>query len=488
MFRYLFPIVAMALAFPAAAADRPNVLFIAVDDLNDWVGPLGGHPQAKTPNFDRLAARGVTFANAHCQAPLCNSSRASILTGLRPSTTGVYALNPWFRTNPKFADHVTLPQHFATNGYRTLTTGKIFHDAYPPPAGRKDGTEFTVWGHHGGFRPRPEKKFVSTPDKNPLMDWGPFPANDEECFDYDVANWAIEQLRQPPKEPFFLSVGFRHPHVPCYAPQKWFDLYPSETLQLPAIRENDRDDTPRFSWYLHWKLPEPRLSFLKQSNEWRPLVRAYLASISYVDDQIGRVLDALNAAKLTDKTIIVLWSDHGWHLGEKAVTGKNTLWEESTRVPLIITGPGVAGRGKCRLPAELLDVYPTLADLCGLPAPTNVEGISLRPQLADPKAARERPAITTHGPNNHSVRTEHWRYIRYANGAEELYDHRKDPYEWTNLADQSEHAATKRNLARWLPNINAEPVAGSKTRLLTFDGTTPVWEGVPIGPNDSIPE
>jgi choline-sulfatase len=462
---------------------QPNVLFIAVDDLNDWVGPLGGHPQVKTPNMDRLAKRGTVFLNAHCQAPLCNPSRTSVLTGLRPSTTGVYALNPWFRDSPALKGVVTLPQYFMRHGYKVMTTGKIFHDAYPPKEGRVDGTEFSVWGLHGGFAPRPKEKLVNTPDKSVLVDWGVFPERDQDCFDYDVASYAVGQLQSAPtNQPFFLCVGFRHPHVPCYAPQKWFDLYPEDKLAMPPVKENDREDTPPFSWYLHWKLPEPRLSVLRKDNQWRSLVRAYLASVSFTDSQVGRVLDALNAAGLADKTIVVLWSDHGWHLGEKGITGKNSLWERSTHVPLIFAGPGIAKAARCGGSVELLDLYPTLIELCGLPAKQALEGQSLVPQLKNAQAPRGQPAITTHGQNNHAVRTERWRYIRYADGAEELYDRRSDPNEWTNLASDPKHAQTKRELAAWLPQTNAAPLPNAFTRLVEIRDGKVYWEGQAVDP------
>ena len=481
--------VLLLVAAAGRAAEKPNVLFIAIDDLNDWVGPLGGHPQVKTPNMDRLAARGTTFTNAHCQSPLCNPSRTSILTGLRPTTTGVYALAPWFRTSEKFKDHPTIFQWFRRNGYTTLTGGKIFHDAYPPKLDRKDnGPEVDVWGVHGGFTPRPKMKFVTTPSNIPLMDWGPFPEKDEECYDHDVATWAVNQLKQPPKGSFFLAVGFRHPHVPCYAPAKWFDLYSQDGLVMPDVQATDRDDLPRFASYLHWRLPEPRLKWLEENKQWKPLVRAYLASVSYVDAQVGRVLEALAASGLERNTVVVLCSDHGWHLGEKGITGKNTLWERSTRVPLIFAGPGVAAAAKCGRPAELLDVYPTLLDLCGLPANKSTEGMSLVPQLKDARAARDRPAVTTHNPGNHAVRTEKWRYIRYADGSEELYDTVKDPHEWTNLAADPAHAALKQELAQWLPAGSAPPLPGSIGRILTYENGVAVWEGKPIGKDEPFPD
>ncbi|MFN0122847.1 MAG: sulfatase [Blastocatellia bacterium] len=462
---------------------QPNVLFIALDDLNDWVGPLGGHPQVKTPHLDRLARRGTTFLNAHCQAPLCNPSRTSLLTGLRPTTTGVYALEPWFRESPKHKTHVTLPQHFMQNGYRVLATGKIFHDAYPPANERKDGSEVTTWGVRGGFTPRPAKKFVTTPDDIALMDWGAFPARDEDCYDADLADWAVAQLKDMPRgnaQPTFLAVGLRHPHVPLYAPRKWFDLYPEDKLIMPPIKENDRADIPPFAWYLHWRLPEPRWKWTREAGQDRNIVRAYLASVSYADYQVGRILDALEASGQSENTIVVLWGDHGWHLGEKGITGKNTLWERSTRVPLIFAGPGVAKNARTNQPAELLDLYPTLAALCGLPARPGLDGHSLAPQLKNAAATRAWPAITSQGPGNHTVRTDKWRYIRYADDSEELYDMRRDPNEWTNLASGKQYAAIKRELAKWMPAASATPMPGSKSRLIELRDGKVYWETKPV--------
>ena len=477
-------VLLMAVGFTArwsSAADRPNVLLIAVDDLSDWIGPLGGHPQAKTPNLDRLAARGVVFTNAHCQAPLCNPSRASLLTSRRPSTTGVYALDPWFRSIEALKGLVTLPQHFQANGYVTMSTGKIFHDGMPAKGQREDGVEFMKWGHAGSHGPYPKEKLVATESKSPLLDWGIFPERDEQLQDYRVATWAVEQLGSAPKDkPFFLCVGFRRPHVPCLAPQKWFDLYPDDdSLVMPRMKHDDRDDVPASAALLHWKIPEPRLAWLEEHRQWRNLVRSYLACISFMDAQVGRVLDALDASGAADNTVIVLWSDHGWHLGEKGMTGKLSLWERSTRVPLMIAGPGVS-TGRCDRPAELLDVYPTLAELCGLPPPSGVEGRSLVPQLSDPAAVREAPAITTLGPNNHAVRSQRWRYIRYFDGAEELYDHESDPHEWTNLAADPGHAQTKGDLAKWLPAVNVPAVAGSVTRHFEIRDGRRYWEGKPV--------
>ncbi|MCB9383634.1 MAG: sulfatase [Bryobacterales bacterium] len=469
----------------AFGQQKPNILFIAIDDLNDWVGPLGGHPQVKTPAMDRLAARGITFLNAETQAPLCNPSRTALLTGLRPSTTGVYGLQPFFRDVDELKDLVTLPQYLARNGYRTYSTGKIFHGNY----GRREGEhEFDELGPGATVGARPAHKLVETPAPHPLVDWGTFPHKDEDKGDWAVASWAVEQLEKQPQEPFFLSAGFFLPHVPCYVTQKWYDMYPDETLELPPVDMHDRDDTPRFSWYLHWKLPEPRLKFLLEADQWKNLVRSYLASISFVDSQVGRVLDALEASGHADDTIVVLWSDHGWHLGEKLITGKNTLWDRSARVPLIWAGPGIAQGKKTTRPAELIDMYPTLVELAGLPAKKGLDGHSLVPQLKNPNAARKWPAITTHNAGNHGVRNEKWRYIVYADGSEELYDMEKDPNEWTNLAGDAKYKAALEEMRQWAPKTSKPPVPNSASRILIYDDGEVNWEGEDVPPGAPIPE
>lgn len=475
-------------AIAAEDAERPNILFIAIDDLNDWVGPLAGHPQVKTPAMDRLAKRGTTFTNAHCQSPLCNPSRTSLMTGLRPDTTGIYGLSPWFRHLEEFETIVSLPQYLAKHGYRTLSTGKIYHGGY---GRRKTDNEFHELGPGASGGPFPDEKLVNTPQKHRLVDWGTFPHKDEDKGDWKVASWAVEQLDAKPDragKPFFLSVGFFLPHVPNYATQKWFDLYPRATLNMPPVLPGDRDDTPRFSWYLHWRLPEPRLQFLKEDREWYNLVRSYLATVSFVDSQVGRVLDALERNGYADNTIVVLWSDHGYHLGEKLITGKNTLWDRSTRVPLIFAGPGIAKNARCGRPAELLDLYPTLIDLLGLPPRDELEGLSLKSQLKDADAPRDRPAITTHNHDNHGVRSERWRYIRYADGSQELYDMRNDPNEWHNLAGDSRYAKVIDEHRRWLPEKSRKPAEGSRHRILIYENGVANWEGTDIGDNEAIPE
>ncbi|NIP94692.1 MAG: sulfatase, partial [Akkermansiaceae bacterium] len=447
-----------------------------------------------TPNIDTLAGRGTVFTNAHCQSPLCNPSRTSLMTGRRPGSTGIYGLAPWFRTVPGLQDLVTLPQYLARHGnYHTAMTGKIYHGGY----GRQSRGEHVEWDEVGpgaSGKPFPPKKLVNTPQPHRLVDWGTFPHKDEDKGDHIVASWAVDKLKSyaasSQDKPLFLATGFFLPHVPCYATQKWMDLHPLDRLQLPAVQPNDRADTPRFSWYLHWKLPEPRLKFLKDADEWENLTQAYLACTTFVDAQVKRLSDTLRETGLEKNTIVVLWSDHGWHIGEKEITGKNTLWDDGTRVPLIFAGPGITAGQVCTRPAELLDLYPTLVDLLDLPENKTLEGHSLVPQLKDAQAPRPWPAITTHNHDNHGIRTEKWRYIRYADGSEELYDMEKDPHEWNNLAASVSHEAKKRELAKWLPNRNLKPVPKSAHRILTHDPETgkTTWQGEPIKPGDPIPE
>ncbi len=501
----LSALICLPINHALAETKKPNVLFIAIDDQNDWIGHLGGHPMAKTPNLDKLAARGTTFLNAHCNAPLCNPSRTSLLLGLRPTTTGIYGLAPWFRTLPAWKDRVALPQHFANNGYRTAATGKIYHGGTgggakgqgkgKAKAAGENAPEFQVSGPAGGVGTKPPHKLIpATPmGNNPLMDWGVWPLDNDDTGkgDYQVASWTIDQIKTAPKEqPFFLAAGFFLPHVPCYATQKWFDLYPDDDSVLPKILEDDRADTPRFSWYLHWELPEPRLPWIKENHQWRNLVRSYLACTSFVDAQVGRLLTALDEAGLAENTIIVLWGDHGWHLGEKGITGKNTLWDRGTKVPLIFAGPGIKASQRCAQPAELLDIYPTLIELANLPARTDLEGLSLMPQLKDAATKRDRPAVTSHNQGNHGVRSERWRYIHYADNTEELYDMKNDPNEWHNVAAVPANAAVIGELKKWLPKIDVPPAAGSASRVLTYDKETDeaIWEGKTVKRGDPIPE
>lgn len=523
----LFCLLAWLAVFCSSSeAARPNVLMIAIDDQNDWLGCLGGHPQALTPHLDALAARGTLFTSAHCQAPLCNPSRTSLLTGLRPSTTGIYGLAPSFRQVEPLKKHVTLPQEFMKAGYYVFSCGKIFHDgsirntfvnpaasaaATPGAAGKGAGTrrgagkgargtalpdslppEFTEMGPAPGpIKPPQPIAHLPIEGRHPAMDWGAFPEKDEDQADWKIADAAIAKIEtMAPDKPWFISAGFRLPHVPCFASQKWMDLYPMDKLQLPPVKDDDRADLPRFASFLHWKLPEPRLKTLVAMNEWKPLVRAYLASVSFMDSQAGRILKALEKSGQLENTIVIVWSDHGWHLGEKGITGKNTLWERSTRVPFIWAGPGITAGARCSSPVELLDIFPTLMEMAGMQPRSDLEGHSLVRQLRDASSPREFPAITTHNQGNHTVRTRYWRYIRYADGSEELYDEQADPNEWTNLAADPTHAARKAELARWLPKVDLPPAPGSKNRVLTYDPTTgrTVWEEQDIDLSQPLPD
>lgn len=465
---------------------RPNIIFIAIDDLNDWVGCLEGHPQVKTPNIDKLAAGGTLFTNAHTQSPICNPSRTSVMTGYRPSTTGIYGLSPWIREVPELRDIVTLPQYFSKHGYHTYSGGKIYHGGY---GRRATDTEFDSLGPAAGVKKQPPKKLAGeTPGgNNPWVDWGSFPLKDNEVQDYDVATWAVDFLENAPQEPYFLSVGFFLPHVPLYAPESFFELYPKRELIMPQMKEDDRKDTPRSSWYNHWDVPEPRWKWFQEQKQDSVFVQSYLAAVSFMDAQVGRVLDALKESGQDKNTLIVLWSDHGFHLGEKEISGKNTLWERSTRVPLIFAGQDILKGKTVNAPAELLDIYPTLNALCGLPQKEDLEGHSLIALLKNKDAEREWPAITTNNYGNHTIRSENWRYIQYADGSEELYDLKNDPNEWNNLINEQAYIKWADSLKQWLPKKNKLPFVGNYQRILEYSEGDIIWQGNKIGPNDPIP-
>ncbi len=432
-------------------AGPPNILFIAVDDLNSWLGCMQGHPQARTPNIDRLAERGVVFHNAHCQAPICGPSRASLMSGYLPSTTGIYGQirDDRLRTASRQTGSTPfLPEWFAQHGYHTMGVGKLFHNHAPDGAFAESG------GRVSGFGPKPPER-LRWNRQGTSTDWGPYPEADEEMPDYGSAQWAAERLGRDHDRPFFLGVGFLRPHVPWHVPRKWFDLFPPDELEMPAYRPGDQDDVPGISRALHALPMMPTTDWAIESGNWKNIVQAYLACVAFVDAQVGKVLDALESSPWADNTHVALWGDHGYHIGEKNRFGKHSVWEEATRTPLIVAGPGIAP-GNARQPAGLIDLYPTLADLCGLPANSANEGRSLRPLLEDPDAADwPHAALTTYGRNNHGVRDEHYRYIRYEDGTEELYDHRDDAHEWTNLATDPDLDGVKQRLAAHLPAVNA---------------------------------
>ena len=435
---------------PAAMASdqRPNVLFIAVDDLNDWIGCMGGHPQTQTPNLDRLAKQGVLFTNAYCAAPACNPSRCALLNGIRPYTSGVY-LNPqpW---RPVLPDAVTLPQHFMAHGYDVRGGGKIFHGRY------EDKASWHEWFDSGPTPPLSQQERKNPHSRAGGIVWGNLhDTPDSEMLDYRMASWAVDYLQQKQKKPFFLAVGFKRPHMPWQAPGKYYDKFPLEQIVLPNVPDDDLDDVPTAGV----KMAKPNGDHAKvlATGNWKYAVQGYLATINFLDGQLGRVLDALEKSPYRDNTIICLWSDHGWHLGEKKHWRKFALWEEATRAPMMWAGPGVTTQGSvCHRPVDFMNIYPTLADLCDLPVGDHLAGVSLRPLLADVDAAWDLPAITTHGRGNHAVRNGKWRYIRYADGSEELYDRTSDPNEWTNLAGDAKFRNVKQELAAFLPAADDE--------------------------------
>ena len=446
-------LLALCLQLFAHAAERPNVLFISVDDMNNDLACYG-NAQIKSPNIDRLARRGVQFNRAYCQFPLCSPSRSSLMTGLRPSKTRVFDLQYHFRDG--LPEVVTLSQLFKNNGYYAARIGKIYHYGNPGQIGTSgldDPPSWTeVFNPAGSDKTEIEKQIINyTPRRGlggAMCLLSDPTGRDEEHTDGMVATKAIELLEARKNEPFFLAVGFYKPHTPYLAPKKYFDMYPLETISLPELPSNGTNGVPRPA--LASTAPWPWFGVTEQQA--RECKQAYYATISFVDAQIGRVLDALDRLKLWDDTIVVFWSDHGYHLGEHGLWMKQSCFEESARVPLIIAAPNTKARGKTsdRI-VELVDLYPTLADLAALPRPQPLDGASLRPLLDNPKARWNRPAFTQvqrGGFPGYSVRTERWRYTEWDDGARgaELYDHEKDPRELNNLAGHPRHAKAQADL------------------------------------------
>ena len=431
---------------------KPNILFIGVDDLNDWIKGYGGHPDAITPNIDRLLERGVMFNNAQCAAPICNPSRSALFTGLRPSTTGVYGNSQPFRFNEKSKDAITIPQYLQEHGYYTSGSGKMYHGAFPDPFGWDE--YFPSLLKHVPSERKPNDRPVCGVEGLGNVDWGPTDLTDEEMRDYKTVDYCISQLYEKRDKPFFIACGIKLPHLPWYAPQKYFDMYDPEKITMPLLKEDDLDDVPAAGQkMIHKKLFEK----IRESGKWNEGVVAYLACVSFIDEQIGRLLDALDKSGQADNTIIVFWGDHGWHLGEKMHWKKNTLWAEAAQSPLFISVPGLTQKNMvCNRPVNLLDLYPTILDLCGLPEREELEGVSIVDLLKNPEAEWDRPSLCTRKRGNHALLDERWRYIHYADGTEELYDHQNDPNEWTNLAADPSYREIKNRFQKWLPKTNAE--------------------------------
>lgn len=463
-----FVSVWLVLLAPAPAEEKPkklNVLYIVSDDLNNSLGCYG-HPQVKSPRIDELAKRGVRFDRAYCQFPLCNPSRSSFLTGLRPDQSGAHDNAFVFRT--KIPDVVTMPQLFQNNGYFVARVGKLYHYGVPNQIGTDGLDDPPSWQkviNPKGRDKDDEDKIFSIDGKKSFggtLSWLAADGTDEEQTDGKIAEAAIGLLEQNKDRSFFLAVGFFRPHTPYVAPKKYFEMYPADKVPLAKMPTDDRKDIPDPA------IPVKNANYGLDEKLQREAVQAYFASITFMDQQVGKVLDALDRLKLADSTIVVFHSDHGYHLGEHGLWQKQSLFEESARVPLIIATPGMqtSGQASPRV-AELVDVYPTLADLCGLKAPENLPGKSLGPLLTKPDAAwdkvavtqvfrgggqggkakakaekRAEPSLAPAGFKGYSVRNERYRYTEWDGGkrGEELYDHDKDPQEITNLADKPETA------------------------------------------------
>ena len=455
------------LSAAAAFAAPPNVLFVSVDDMNDWVGALG-YEAAHTPNIDRLAARGTLFTNAHAPSPKCNPSRTAILSGLRPSTTGVYGNGEWWK--PNLPDVVMLPRYFKDNGYIAAGGGKVFHhtSGFNPPESWDEYFDLVDDLKSEGFLV-PYRR----PDHISSFDWGPFDKTDMEMGDGATVRWAEEFLRRTHSHPFFLAVGLFQPHLPFYAPRAHYDAVGPTGAPIPEAKDGDLDDVPRAGR----KMAASRrndLELIEEHGDLGDVVRSYAAGIRHADALVGRVLDALDRSRYAENTIVVFWSDHGYHFGEKRHFAKDTLWERDSHVPLVIVAPGVTEAGtKSARPVSLVDLYPTLVDLCDLPNRPELEGVTLRPLLESPHREWRRPALMTFGRGNHAVRSQRYRYIRYADGGEELYDHQHDPHEWTNLAGNPAYERVMADHAGWLPQRNA-PGALLKSAF-HFDAQSYTW-------------
>ncbi len=449
-----------------ASQSQPNVLFIAVDDLNDWVGFMGGYPgKVHTPNMDRLASRGTAFLNAHTASPVCCPSRAAVMSGQLPSTSGIYTNRQVWK--PNLPGLITIPAHFKAQGYTTVGAGKIFHHTvgHNPPQ---------LWHQYQrlDFRDNPNAKqdksqypFTETaddPDGFPFsgitlyskeVDWGALAKPEAEFDDTLTAQFCVDFLSQESDKPFFLACGIFRPHMPWYFPKKYLDLYPLNEVFVPADLPDDLDDIPEAGK----KLGLRKYADMKQTREaglWSTAIQHYLASISFADAQVGKLLDALDASPYRDNTVIVLWSDHGWHLGEKQHWHKRTLWEEGTRIPMIVVAPKVGKHGQTsKQPASTLDLFPTLIELCGLEPLKNqtLDGRSLVPWLNDPDLPRQQAAITVDENKHMSARSGRYRYIRYNDDTEEFYDHESDPNEWTNEINNPRYTSEIRTLRAQLP-------------------------------------
>lgn len=462
-------ILASLLSVPVDAqqTDKPNVIFFAIDDLNNWTGALGGHPNALTPNLDRFAARSVHFTNAHCPSPLCGPSRASILSGIRPSTSGVYFFNPSLRT--QLPDVVTLPQHFREAGYRVAGAGKIFH------GGRNSGEG---WHRYQGSKSDPVYR-TSTKVPAPFG-WGAIPFSDEEMGDYKVVQFAEEELAQNHDKPLFLALGLFKPHLPWKVPAKYFDAHPLERIKLNPLKRDDLADIPPVGWRLAINAlgtdapPGGDHKVIERFNIRREAVQGYLATVTFADAMFGRVIDALDRSQYRDNTIVVVWSDHGWHLGEKNHWRKMALWRLTTQSVLMIRVPGNAP-GTRNHAVSLIDLYPTLIGLAGLASRPGLEGRDLSQLVLKAGTRWDHPVLTTYGRGNHSIISNDWHLIRYFDGSSELY-HLADAHEWFNLALYPQFRPVIDMLEQHLPSFEAPgtPFFSSAESGISSFGNEPI--------------
>ena len=460
---WIFVAIVLAAASARVTAAPPDVVFLVVDDMNDWTTLFDAQAPIQTPNLQRLAARGVFFAKAYCVSPACNPSRAATLTGLRPGTTGAYGnKSDWRKAVP---DRKTIMQRFMDAGYHVRGAGKIFHHHYD--GAFHDAESFHDFQH---MRPQlyPESKLNGAPEYgSPNTDWGEWPHDPADSIDVRTADYAVAAINGAAadtgadRRPLFLACGIFKPHSPFFSPEEFHRPY--KAIPLPTRKEDDWNDLPAGAQKLYagkqWFWKGMTTLNDKRPGSYHDFVRSYAAAATFADAQIGRVLDALEKSPRRDNTIVVLWSDHGFHLGEKDHIEKFMLWEKSNHIPFIVVAPGVTvPGGRCDHPVDMSCLYPTLLELAGLPADPKCDGTSIVDQLRDPARATNQPALMSYMRGNHAVRSDRWRYIRYADGTEELYDHAMDPHEWSNLADDPQYATIIADHAHWIPEGDAEPV------------------------------
>ncbi len=454
-------LIALMLVFTSMTAwgqtKAPNIIMIAIDDLNDWVGCFGGHPQVKTPNIDKFAKSGLTMYKAYAPSTVCCPSRTAILTGKHATNTGVYGNSQNIQEAPKAMNVETLPEYFGNRGYYTLSTGKIFH---------LNGGDYTRYfkervetGGKGGvlWSEKPQVEGIKSGGTD--FTWGATTAKAEEMKDFQAAKWATEQLKRDfDGKPFFLSLGISKPHLPWFVPQRFYDMYPLDQIVPVEIFRDDLDDIKDSKGKQLFEA-DNRFLLADKTGKHKQAQQAYLACVSYVDYCLGQLFDALEKSKYADNTIVMLWGDHGWHLSEKMKYGKTDLWEESCRVPFIVKVPGLTPKGvKCDGVVNLIDIYPTLLELCGLPANKENDGRSFAKLLANPAQEWKVPTLTTYQYKNHSLTDGRYRYTWYGGkgkgdgaGGEELYDHSVDPLEHTNLASNAKYKSIIEGMKKYLP-------------------------------------